>query len=180
MFPIRSQEEFVYYWRLHRLSRRSLAESKRFPMPDGLSRRQELILAALAAESGAAFAPVQVQKLFFLVDENIANEIGGRAFAFAPYDYGPFDRAVYQELGTLCRMGFVNIEDVGPSAGRRRYSLTPHGQAAGEQALNSLSAIARDYIAKVSAWVRSMSFAQLVGAIYRSYPEMRVNSVFRD
>jgi hypothetical protein len=46
---------------------------------------------------------VQVQKLFFLLDENIAADLGGRQFSFEPYDYGPFDRAVYSELELLAR-----------------------------------------------------------------------------
>jgi hypothetical protein len=144
-----------------------------------LSRRRNTILAALAAERGASFAPVQVQKLFYLLDENVADAVGGRLFDFKPYDYGPFDAAVYHELDALQRAGYVDIGWHGPSAGNRRYSLTPAGQTAGEAALAGLSAGVRNYIGKVSAWVRSLSFAQLVGAIYKAYPAMRANSVFR-
>lgn len=149
-------------------------------MPPTPTRRQNLVLAALAAAPGASYAPVQVQKLFFLLDENIAASVGGRQFAFVPYDFGPFDAAVYHELEALQRAGFVNIARVGPSAGERRYSLTPAGQTAGDAALARLSDGVRSYIAKVSAWVRKLSFGELVGAIYKAYPAMRANSVFRD
>ena len=72
--------------------------------------RQKVVLAALAAERSSAFAPVQVQKLFFLLDQNIAADFGGRQFNFEPYDYGPFDRAVYSELEALAQKELVAIE----------------------------------------------------------------------
>ena len=54
-------------------------------MATALTHRQELVLAALASRPGTGFAPVQVQKLFFLIDENIAESIGGKQFAFEPF-----------------------------------------------------------------------------------------------
>jgi hypothetical protein len=57
--------------------------------------RSSLVLAALAAAGGnAAFTPVQVQKLLFLIDREAGRLVGGPHFDFLPYDYGPFDRAV--------------------------------------------------------------------------------------
>jgi hypothetical protein len=35
------------------------------------------------------------------------------------------------------------------------------------------------YIRQASEFVRSLSFTQLVSAIYKAYPEMRENSVFQ-
>ena len=139
--------------------------------------RQEFVLAALAAESGATFAPVQVQKLFFLFDQNIAEELGGKQFAFEPYDYGPFDKAVYRELEDLARLDLVRIESA-PIRGRRAYGLTLAGQQRGDEVLERLSPVVRDYLRQVSRFVRSLSFAELVGTIYRAYPSMRENSVF--
>ena len=142
--------------------------------------RQRFMLAALATDPDAEFAPVQVQKLFFLLDENLSDVIARRQFSFEPYDYGPFDKAVYRELEALQGQGLVNIEQVGASAGQRRYSLTPRGQQAGEQVLLQLPEFARQYMTDLSAWVRSLSFSRLVGSIYKAYPHMRENSVFQD
>jgi hypothetical protein len=141
-----------------------------------LTPRQNVVVAVLASHRGAYFAPVQVQKLFFLLDENISEDIGGRQFAFEPYNYGPFDKAVYAELDALRRKNLVHI-DFGRH-GQRRYSLTPAGQEAGERALEELPERAREYISRAAAWVCSLSFGQLVGSIYRAYPHMRENSVF--
>jgi DNA-binding MarR family transcriptional regulator len=145
----------------------------------GLTERQGLVLAALASSPGASFAPVQLQKLFFLIDENIADELGGKLFRFEPYDYGPFDKDVYTELGRLEQQGLANISRVETSE-RRRYTLTAEGQTSGAEILASLTPRAQAYIGRVSAWVRGLTFAQLVGSIYKAYPSMRTNSVFED
>jgi len=143
-----------------------------------ISLRQKVVLAALAADRSSSFAPVQVQKLFFLLDQNIASDFGGKQFSFEPYDYGPFDRAVYSELEALAQKGLVVIE-AAPGAGKRKFSLTAAGYEAGQHAFSQLNSRAQDYLLRVSAWVRSLSFAELVGSIYKQYPEMKANSVFR-
>ena len=169
-----------FFTRVPYLSIRSEDRSRVATMYQILTPRQRVVLAALAAERGASFAPVQVQKLFFLLDENAAEALGGKQFDFEPYDYGPFDRAVYSELEGLSRAGLVQVTASETSSERRQYSLTALGQEVGDVALENLPANVRDYAAKLSAWVRSLSFAELVGSIYRAYPEMKANSIFQD
>lgn len=139
--------------------------------------RSEFVAAALAAAGeGATFAPVQVQKLFFLIDREAAANVGGPYFTFAAYDYGPFDRGVYSALDMLHLVGWVNID----SSGRyRRYSLTPEGFRTGRQALARLSADTQRFLRETAAWVRGLNFQQLVAAIYQKYPDMKANSIFR-
>ena len=56
----------------------------------------DVIAAAFAAAGpGAAFDPIRVQKLLFLIDREASDQIGGPFFDFQPYHYGPFDRAIY-------------------------------------------------------------------------------------
>lgn len=140
--------------------------------------RQKIVLAALAAERTSSFAPVQIQKLFFLLDQNIAADLGGQQFSFEPYDYGPFDRAVYSDLEVLAQQGLVVIQAT-PGAERRKFYLSPEGYAMGSAVLGELSERARNYMLRLSVWIRSLSFAELVGSIYNQYPEMKANSVFR-
>ena len=140
--------------------------------------RTDFTLAVMAAESGVTYEPVQVQKMFFLLDRNVADVIGGAYFNFQPYDYGPFDKAVYQELESLARKGGVLIES-SSAWGRKRYALTPVGQQKGQKLLQKLDSSIQDYIKKVSKFVQRLSFAELVGAIYNAYPDMKVNSVFK-
>jgi uncharacterized protein len=139
--------------------------------------RDGILLSALAAGGeNATFTPVQVQKLFFLIDKEAAKLVGGPHFSFAPYDYGPFDRKVYDALDGLRNAGLTNVQ----STGRYRvYSLTQAGFQIGEQRLQTLPEIARRYISEVAVWVRKLSFEQLVASIYNRYPEMKANSVFR-
>ena len=139
--------------------------------------RQDYVLAVLSAGGEPAqFSPVQIQKLFFLLDREVSGLVAGPHFNFRPYDYGPFDQAVYQVLGVLAPEGLV--DQIGQGT-YRKYLLTPEGFLRGQAALAKLSPDVQRYIADLSKWTRSLSFSQLVSEIYRRYPEMRANSVFR-
>ena len=138
---------------------------------------KELMLAAMSPAGTGPFSPVQVQKLFFLLDSNVAKQIGGPHFKFEPYDYGPFDKEVYQELETLMEQELVEI--LKPYGhGSRIYKLTDEGLETGAKTLKKLPKDVQEYIQAVVDFVRSLSFAQLVSAIYDAYPKMKVNSVF--
>lgn len=137
---------------------------------------RELILAALAAGGkNASYSPVQVQKLLFLVDREGAELVGGKHFNFIPYDYGPFDRAVYDELDILAEMGLVDVHTPGRY---RKYSLTVDGYRRGGEKLDSLPAHGRSFLGRVAEWIRPLNFEQIVATIYKLYPEMKVRSVF--
>src|SRR5262249_3878533 len=123
-------------------------------------------------------SPVQIQKTLFLIDTEIPKLVGGPYFDFQPYDYGPFDKDVYDALEELTRGQLVEV-DTAAGLRWRRYRLTDAGQEKGMKALQSMARPARQYITDVSKFVRSLSFDQLVSAIYKAYPEMKVNSVFR-
>lgn len=140
--------------------------------------RQELVLAALhAGETGSEVSPVQAQKLFFLIDRNAAALTNGPHFNFAAYDYGPFDSAVYSELDWLSNsQGFVEVVRNGRY---RTYRLTTEGMREAATTLGEMNQETRTYIGQVKDWVKSLSFRDLVSAVYDAYPEMRVNSIFR-
>ncbi|MBR0974096.1 hypothetical protein [Bradyrhizobium japonicum] len=139
--------------------------------------RSEILLAGLAAGGeNATYTPVQVQKLFFLLDREASAALGGPHFKFVPYDYGPFDQSVYAGLDDLARRDLALVQNTGRY---RVYGLTQAGQAEGRRALEALAPAARDYVANVARWVRQLSFQQLVASIYNKYPDMKANSVFR-
>jgi uncharacterized protein len=139
-------------------------------------KREDLLLAALSPAKGDFYTPVQVQKLLFLLDREIPDLIGGQHFNFQPYNYGPFDKAVYMVLESLSLEGMVEINE---DAGWKRYRLTPLGQEKGNGLFETLDGSAKNYITKVSDFVRRLPFTELVRSIYKAYPEMKVNSVFR-
>jgi hypothetical protein len=140
--------------------------------------RTDYTLAVLASADGAIFTPVQVQKLFFLLDKKVPQDVGGPHFNFEPFDYGPFDSNVYQELEFLADRGQVAI-DRNPNTGWRTYRPTPEGLETGKRTLQAINPTTREYVNRLSRWVRSISFAELVSAIYDHFPEMRARSVFR-
>ena len=139
--------------------------------------RESLVLAALAPANGASHTPVQLQKLLFLIDRSVNDKVGGPHFDFEPYDYGPFDKDVYSTIEQLALKGLVKTEDSG--RGWKKFALTSEGQNLAESQLETLDANTRDYFGKLSRFVLSLSFTQLVSAIYKSFPEMKVNSVFK-
>lgn len=138
--------------------------------------RREIILAAFAPAKGSKYTPVQVQKLLFLIDREIPELVDGPHFNFRPYNYGPFDSSVYDELSSLAQ---ENLVEVIPEVTWYSYRLTDNGQIAGEALLESLQPKAKQFIQQSSDFVRSLSFAQLVSAIYKAYPDMKINSVFQ-
>lgn len=139
--------------------------------------RRDTILAAMSPAGTGQFTPVRIQKLLFLIDRNIARDTDGPHFQFEPYHYGPFDKDVYRELTMLEQSGSVEI--VTPRRmGPRTYQLTDAGLMNGDAALARLPKDAQRYIRELVSVVRSMTFSQLVSAIYDAYPDMKVNSVF--
>lgn len=146
---------------------------------EGAMEQGQIILAAMAASEGAIHTPVQIQKLLFLIDKKLSTELGGPFFDFTPYNYGPFDRRIYDLLSTLHLRGDVEIIP-NPALSWRQYRLTSEGQISGKQILESLKPEIADYIRKLSDFVRGLSFTELVAVIYQHFPEMKANSVFQD
>jgi uncharacterized protein len=140
--------------------------------------QEDMALAALAPAGGAPHSPVQVQKLLFLIDRNLASLLGGPSFDFQPYHYGPFDRSVYTTLEDLAKQGLVEITQ--GDGNWRDYRLTAAGQSRAARVMEGLEERAQRYVQRASAFVRSLSFPELVSAIYKAYPEMRVHSVFQE
>lgn len=141
--------------------------------------RKSLLLAALASGGGAAYTPVQVQKLLFLIQKNLPDiVISTDKFDFKPYDYGPFDKEVYAECELLEKEGLLETLTV---SGRtwKTYKLSESGCQSGQASLSCLPPSEKKYIQKLSAFVRQLSFSELVSVIYKTYPEMRSNSVFQ-
>lgn len=143
--------------------------------------RRDLILVTLAAGGGGAtFDPAQVQKLFFLIDREASHLFGGPHFNFKPYDYGPFDRLVCDEMIAMKGIGFVRINSSEGYSPYSIYSLTSSGFEKGTLLLSRLDPSVQTFLRDTVKWVKSLSFKQLVAAIYRKYSDMKVNSIFKE
>lgn len=135
----------------------------------------QLVLAALVSGGkDAAFGPLQIQKLLFLVDAEIPDLTDGPHFRFRPYKYGPFDETVYTVLEELDDSSLLVASQ---RRGYRAYALTPSGRAAGNAVLAALPADATRFMKDAAEWLRFSTFRRILSVIYRRYPEMAVNSV---
>ena len=141
-------------------------------------KREELLLAVLAAAGGRTYQPVQIQKALFLLDQNVPELItDGERYHFEPYDYGPFDKQVYKDAERWSLFDLVEITS-SPNGRWKRYAVSEEGLERGEALLGTLSDDYRVYIEAISEWVRSLGFNELVKSIYAVYPDMKKNSVF--
>jgi hypothetical protein len=124
--------------------------------------------------------PVQLQKALFLLDRNLqpAQKGAERIYSFAPYDYGPFDSSVYSDAESMAREGLVSIQRP-PGQTYKVYGVTEAGRNLADQIAQQLAPGVHEYAKAIVAWIQSLSFQQLVSAVYRDYPDMKVNSVFK-
>lgn len=137
--------------------------------------KQDVILLCLSTDE--EFTPVQIQKLLFLIDKKVSKKLGGPFFNFIPYDYGPFDIEIYQILENLEKTGYIIID---LSYRFKKYRITKKGQKKVDEFLNNLDKNIKEYIFTLSEFVRNLSFSELISAIYKAFPDMKINSIFRE
>ena len=127
-----------------------------------------------AGGRGVSYDGLRVQKLLFLIDVEIPDWVEGPHFDFAAYNYGPFDKSLYDVLGDLERRGCVAR---GQKNGYADYSLTVQGLKKGGRVLGTLSPEARQFMESAATWLRLSTFRRILTVIYRKYPEMARNSM---
>jgi hypothetical protein len=86
---------------------------------------------------------------------------------------------VYTDIEVLAKEGMAQI-DQQPGTRWRTYSASEAGIALGRHYAERLTGEQRAILEKIVKLVRSLSFNELVSAIYKAYPPMRARSVFRD
>ena len=139
--------------------------------------KKDWTLLALAAANGQPLSPLQLQKILFLLSQNLSSEVGPHFYHFIPYNYGPFDASVYSDAERLVGEDLVAACTV-PGRTWMEYSATKQGIERAEQLKNEMSPVAQNYLPAVVQWTRSLTFTQLLRAIYKAYPQYSVNSVF--
>ena len=139
--------------------------------------KEDYVLAVMSAAKMNSLTPVRVQKLFFLLDVRNPEKIGGPYFEFAPYDYGPFDKNVYNVFESLENQNLAEIRKPDFNT-PQLYQLTPSGQKKGDEMFKTFSNDTQEYILKFVEWILKHSFTQIVSTIYKHYPDMGTKSVF--
>lgn len=141
--------------------------------------RSDWLLIALAeafsANDGRGFGldRVKIMKSLFVLGREQPHQVGPGFYRFQPYLYGPFDSDVYRDLQGLVDRGFVAVSP-GPT-----YSITAAGLAETQRIDPTVPKATQEFLKAVIRWVKTVSFRQLVQAIYDRYPDTKVNSVFR-
>ena len=140
--------------------------------------RQDWLLLALSKSPGGAMSPLRVQKVLFLFGQEVGDSVGPGFYSFEPYDYGPFDAAVYVDLRRMMSAGKVRgVWRAGRSW--QSYMVTASGRKAALALEKEADARLTEFLGRIVAWVRARSFSELLRSVYAAYPEFAVNSVFR-
>ena len=140
--------------------------------------RQDWLLLALSKSPGGAMSPVQIQKALFLFGQEAGGSIGAGFYSFEPYDYGPFDAAIYADLRRMTNEGVVTAQWT-PGRSWKRYAITESGRRAALGLENDADARLAEFLGRIVTWVGERSFSALLRSVYAAYPEFAVNSVFR-
>ena len=140
--------------------------------------KKDLLLMAVSAGQGTGLTPVQLQKVLFLIGESKLQGLPTVYYEFEPYNYGPFQVGVYLDADDLTLEGYV--AEI-PVAGKSwsAYSITPAGKERAQQAELEAGPVLAGYIKALVQWAKSLSFSELLRAIYAQYPDFRKNSVFQ-
>ena len=136
--------------------------------------RERVLIAIVAAAGDTGLDRGQLQKSVFLVGQEFDEKLPSDFYQFAPYMYGPFTQDVYSDVERLSdgRM----VETLTGKRGRVAYRLAPDASAG----LGSLPDDLEAGVGRIVEWVKSMTFNELVRAIYYLYPEQQRASVFDD
>jgi len=138
-----------------------------------MASKENVLIAIVAAAGEAGLDRAQLQKSVFLVGEEFDGELPPDYYQFRPYMYGPFAQGVYADIDRLSDGPM--IETFPGDDGRPFYRFV----SSATTGMFALSEDLKAVIRRIVEWVTSMSFNELVRAIYYLYPDQRENSVFQ-
>lgn len=125
----------------------------------------DLIINVLSLVPEESFSPVQMQKLFFLLEKRLG--IGN--FDFKAHHYGPYSRYLSAVLDFHDKLEVININGI------THYKIKESEIISDS---NFLDENKRKFVVEMVKFVKSLSFKQLCMAIYKEFPDMAVNSIF--
>jgi hypothetical protein len=129
---------------------------------------------ALGAQGPEELDPVRIQKgMFLLSKRGPARDL----YHFEAYDWGPFSSAIYADLASLTRQGYLAEEKVrGRTWSTYRVTSRGHERAAAKAA--QAGDAGTRWLGQAREFVTTRSFAQLLREVYDLYPDYAVNSRF--
>ena len=141
--------------------------------------RKDWLLLAVSGREGSDAAPIdplRLMKTLFVVSQQLDMETPD-FYRFVPYSYGPFAREIYPDLDQL---DYEELIEAVPNPGRTwpRYRATSAG-AASAAALLGDGGRAADHLLTVRDWAMSITFRDLLRAVYQQWPDYAQNSIAR-
>lgn len=142
-------------------------------------KNRDIMLLVIAAAGDTGLTPVQIMKSLFIISQSGLSDLPSNFYPFFAYNYGPFHPDVYRDVEALVNEGLVlEIREAGRNWSK--YAIAPAGLRHAPNLKRQIAGEFFDYINAVVNWVKSLTFTQLLRAIYAKYPEMRENSVFQE
>jgi uncharacterized protein (DUF488 family) len=131
-------------------------------------RRQKILLAVLHA-SNRALSPIELVKLAFLLRHESELETDHAFYDFVPYKFGPFSFALYRELESLQRNGYVEMSESSINLSESTNNET-------YRKIAQLTARERNSVAGIVSRYAQLKQKSLVRAVYARYPWFTINS----
>lgn len=144
-----------------------------------LSIRQKILLLVFQnLKHGRKLDPIQIQKTIFLIEkECIENKNFSKTFNFVPYNYGPFDKDIYNDLQILIQKNLAIPE--------WHWNIKQYKATESTTLLNCKDELIQYYgetflqnVKNITDFVLSLSFNELLTWLYGKYPEMAENTVY--
>lgn len=120
--------------------------------------KKDWLLLVLASAKKKGLTPVQLQKSLFLLGNEIPEAVGKRFYDFVPYNYGPFDKAIYSDAEWLEAEGLLTIQK---KSTLPVYFITAAGDKRARELARKANKKDLTYLQEVVDWCSSLSFAEL-------------------
>jgi uncharacterized protein len=141
--------------------------------------RTDWLLLALRFSQVKGLSPIQLQKALFLLGQELPTVVGDEYYHFEALNYGPFDKAVFEDAISLSKSDLIRI--LPPTKTRaKQYTVAPLGIARTEELLDEAPARGAQYLENVVNWLKDMPVQKLIRSIYHKYPQFKTNSVFQE
>ena len=144
---------------------------------------KDWLLLVVAEAQGEPIEPVHVQKVLFLVGEELSDFTNKHYYIFEPFRYGPYCKEVPVDLealnleGSVVSTPFYYDADKDPAL---KHAATEEGIALAASKYVMLSEEAKFFVSEVVGWARSTDFVSICRSIYYRYPEMAEKSILVD
>lgn len=137
-----------------------------------MERSRWILLAVTASWAGLSVG--ELQKVLFILGQEMAKEVGEGFYEFAPGAYGPSCSEIYVDADALVQQGLL----IHANAPVKTWVPLPIGTAIANDIRQGVPESAVRFLGALITWAGSLEFTALVGAVNAGYPQYARNTVF--